>query len=108
MVTSFHFLIFHEIRLCCEEIFQINAQKHPVFSHSILRMHKILAEKAVISLALLLAMQATKSSPFIVLDEIDASFDNTNVGKVGPVEKLVFLFGNFKLNNFYRAACSET
>ena len=37
-----------------------------------------------------LAMQATKSSPFIVLDEIDASFDNTNVGKVGPVEKLVF------------------
>ncbi|PAV85220.1 hypothetical protein WR25_04179 [Diploscapter pachys] len=40
------------------------------------------AEKAVISLALLLAMQATKSSPFIVLDEIDASFDNTNVGKL--------------------------
>ena len=84
LVFIFEFLT--KSHYAAEEIFQINAQKHPVFSHSILRMHKILAEKAVISLALLLAMQATKSSPFIVLDEIDASFDNTNVGKVGLVE----------------------
>ncbi|XP_058500406.1 structural maintenance of chromosomes protein 1B [Solea solea] len=39
-------------------------------------------EKAIASLALLFAFHSFHPAPFIVLDEVDAALDNTNIGKV--------------------------
>lgn len=39
-------------------------------------------EKTIAALALLFAIHSRNPSPFFVLDEIDASLDNTNILKV--------------------------
>ena len=42
-------------------------------------------ERALTALALLLAMLKVRPSPFVILDEIDAPLDPTNVGKYTEV-----------------------
>lgn len=39
-------------------------------------------EKAIAALALLFAIHSYQPTPFFVLDEIDATLDNTNIGKI--------------------------
>uniref|UniRef100_A0A8C6Y5Y0 Structural maintenance of chromosomes 1B n=1 Tax=Naja naja TaxID=35670 RepID=A0A8C6Y5Y0_NAJNA len=39
-------------------------------------------EKSVAALALVFAMHSFRPAPFLILDEVDAALDNTNIGKV--------------------------
>ncbi|XP_076588533.1 structural maintenance of chromosomes protein 1B [Chaetodon auriga] len=39
-------------------------------------------EKAVAALALVFAIQSFRPAPFLILDEVDAALDNSNIGKV--------------------------
>ncbi|XP_041794643.1 structural maintenance of chromosomes protein 1B [Chelmon rostratus] len=39
-------------------------------------------EKAIAALALVFAIQSFQPAPFLILDEVDASLDNSNIGKV--------------------------
>ncbi|XP_077373299.1 structural maintenance of chromosomes protein 1B [Festucalex cinctus] len=39
-------------------------------------------EKAIASLALVFAIYSFRPAPFLILDEVDAALDNTNIGKV--------------------------
>uniref|UniRef100_A0A3Q2TN66 Structural maintenance of chromosomes protein n=1 Tax=Fundulus heteroclitus TaxID=8078 RepID=A0A3Q2TN66_FUNHE len=39
-------------------------------------------EKAIAALALLFAVNSFRPAPFLILDEVDAALDNTNIGKV--------------------------
>ncbi|KAL3061024.1 hypothetical protein OYC64_009272 [Pagothenia borchgrevinki] len=39
-------------------------------------------EKAIASLALVFAIHSFRPAPFLILDEVDAALDNTNIGKV--------------------------
>uniref|UniRef100_A0A8C8DTR5 Structural maintenance of chromosomes 1B n=1 Tax=Oryzias sinensis TaxID=183150 RepID=A0A8C8DTR5_9TELE len=45
-------------------------------------------EKAIAALAFLFAVQSFCPAPFLVLDEVDAALDNSNIGKVRPQSQL--------------------